>query len=69
MQALDNVGAGLLFVRLDKVLDDTVVENFYSEIGATSGGKELEDSLVDGEEGSLAMVPASLVAWPGAERC
>ena len=43
-----HVGAGLLLVLLDKVVDDTVVEVLTTEMGVTGCGQYLEDALVDG---------------------
>ncbi len=60
-QVLANVCAGLLLVGLDKELDDTVIEIFSSEMGITSGGKNLEDSLVDGEERDIESSTSEIV--------
>ncbi len=49
-EVLADVGAGLLLVRLDEVLDDAVVEIFSSKMGITGGGQDLEDTVIDGEK-------------------
>ena len=35
---------------LDEVVDETVVEVFTTKVGVTSGGLDLEDTLLDGQE-------------------
>ncbi len=47
------VSAGLLLVEVDEVVDDTVIEIFSSEMGVTSGGKDLNDTVVDGKKGDI----------------
>jgi len=52
-KVLANIGTGLLLVRLDEVLDDAVIEIFTSKMGVTSGGQNLEDTVVDGEKRNI----------------
>ena len=52
-KVLADIGAGLLLVRLDKVLDDSVVEIFTSKMGVTSSGQNFEDTVVDGEKRNI----------------
>ena len=49
-EVLANIGTGLLLVRFDEVLNDAVIEIFTSKMGVTSGGQNLEDTVVDGEK-------------------
>lgn len=48
-----NVSAGLLLVELDEVVDDTVIEIFTTKMGITSGSQDLEDTIIDGQEGDI----------------
>jgi hypothetical protein len=52
-KVLADISTSLLLVRLDKVLDDAVIEIFTSKMGVTSGGQNLEDTVVDGEKRNI----------------
>jgi len=41
------------FEFLDEVVDETVVEVLTSQVGVTSSGLDLEDTLLDGEKGDI----------------
>lgn len=56
-----DVGAGLLLVELGEILDDTVVEIFTTEMSVTGGGEDLEDPVVDGEEGDIESSSTEIV--------
>ena len=57
-----NVGtARLALVFLDKVVDDTVVEIFSSQVGVTGGREDLEDALFDREEGDIESTTTEIV--------
>ncbi|KAF5326355.1 hypothetical protein D9611_000923 [Ephemerocybe angulata] len=60
-EVLRDVGAGLLLVLLDEVLDDTVIEILTAEMGVTSGGQDLEDTVVDGEKGDIESSSSEIV--------
>ena len=55
------VGAGLLLVLLDEVVDDTVVEVLTTEMGVTGRGQYLEDALIDREEGDIESSTTEIV--------
>lgn len=52
-EVLGDVCASLLLVLLGEVFDDTVVEIFTTKMGVTGGSQDLEDTVVDGEEGHI----------------
>jgi hypothetical protein len=52
-EVLGSVGAGLLLVELDEVVNDTVVKVLTTKVGVTSGGQDLEDTIIDGEKGDI----------------
>ena len=41
------------FELIDKVVDESVVEILTTQVGVTGGGLNLEDSLLDGQEGNI----------------
>jgi hypothetical protein len=52
-KVLGDVGTGLLLVALDKVIDDTVVEILTTKVSVTSGGQDLEDTIINRKEGNI----------------
>ncbi len=56
-----NVCAGLLLVRLDEIVDDTVVEIFTTEMSVTGSSQHLEDTVVDGEKGDIESSTTEIV--------
>jgi hypothetical protein len=48
-----NIGTCLLFVKLDEVVDDGIVQVFTTPVSVTSGGRHLKDAIVDAEEGDI----------------
>ena len=56
-----DISGSLLLVELGEVLDDAVIEIFSSEMGVTSGGKNLEDTVVDGKERNIESSSSKIV--------
>lgn len=52
-QVLRDVDISLLLVKFDKVVDNTVIKVFTTQVSVTSGGQDLKDTLVDGEERNI----------------
>lgn len=53
---MERVAAHLLvftFELIDKVVDESVVEILTTQVGVTGGGLNLEDTLLDGQEGNI----------------
>ena len=60
-KVLRNIGAGLLLVLLEHVLNDAVVEVLATKMGVTSSGQDLEDTVVDGQEGDIEGTTTEIV--------
>jgi hypothetical protein len=58
---LGDINVVLLVVLLDEVADDTVVEIFTSQVSVTSGGQNLENTLLDGEDGHIECTTTKIV--------
>ena len=56
-----NVGTSLLLVELDEVVNDTVIEILTTQVSVTSGGQDLKDTVVDGEEGDIEGTTTEIV--------
>ncbi len=52
-----DVGTGLLLVLLREMLDNSVIEIFNTEMGVAGCCEDLEDAVVDGEEGEVDVPP------------
>ncbi len=61
MEVGSDISAGLLLVLLDEVLDDMVIEIFTTKMSVTSGGHDLEDTVVDGQEGNIESSTTEIV--------
>ena len=48
-----NVSTGLLLVKFDEVVNDTVVEVLSPKVGITSGSQDLKHTVIDGEQGDI----------------
>lgn len=48
-----DINSVLLLEALDEMLGDTLVKIFSSEMGISRSGKDLEDSVIDSEEGYI----------------
>ena len=53
LDVLGDVGAHLLVVGLGKVVDDTLVKVLTTEVSVTGGSLDLEDTLVDSQDGNV----------------
>lgn len=60
-EVLGDVGTSLLLVALDKIVNDAVVEIFTTKVGVTSSSQDLEDTVVDGEEGDIKSSTTEIV--------
>jgi len=60
-KVLGDVGAGLLLVRLNQVINNTVVEIFSTKMCVTSGSQDLEDAIVDGKQRHVESSPSKIV--------
>ena len=58
---LGNVGARLLLVELDKVVDDTVVKVFTTKVGITSNGQDHKDTFIDEEKRDIETSTTEIV--------
>jgi len=61
LEILGDIGAVLLVVELGEVLDDTVIEIFSSQVGITSGGQNLEETVFNGEERNIKGTSTEIV--------
>ena len=60
-EVLGNVGTGLLLVQLDEVLHDALIEIFTTKMSVTSGSQNLENAVVDREEGDIESSTTEIV--------
>lgn len=58
---LGDVDVVLLVVRLGEVVDDTLVEILTTKMSVTSGGKNLEDTVVNGQERDIKGTTTEIV--------
>lgn len=58
---LGDVNAVLLVVGLGEVVDDALVEILTTKMGVTSGGKNLKDTIVDGQERDIESTTTEIV--------
>ena len=60
-EVLRDVGAGLLLVLLEHVLDDAVVEVFASQMGISSRREYLEHAVLNGQKRNVERAPAKII--------
>jgi hypothetical protein len=61
LEVLGDVDVVLLVVALGEVVDDTLVEILTTKMGVTSGGQNLEDAVVDGQERDIEGTTTKIV--------
>ena len=58
---LGDVGASLLLIRLDQVIDDTVVEIFSTKMSITRGSQYLKDTIIDRKQRNIECSSSKIV--------
>lgn len=61
LEVLGDVDTVLLVVGLGEEVDDALVEILTTQVGVTGGSQNLEDTLVDGQEGNIESTTTKVV--------
>ena len=61
LEILGDIDVVLLVVQLHEVVDNSLVEIFTTQVSITSGSQNLEDTVVDGQEGDIESTTTEIV--------